>query len=207
MKKYFVFIVMFLGCVITNADCQQVETIAAKVILQNTDGYFILSDKSCWKVAGFSKRWRGPLEWWNNVQLVPPNYECVPNDWFVGTQVAIYSKYDRLDVSESDASNQEMLKQCTHLFVNARTEQVLFAIAMEPGEGLTQLAKDMYKDGYDKGVSEGRQEANKNSTDSYNKGHAKGFREGHAKGLKEGYDNGYVAGKRGDAPKSFAAPH
>ncbi len=198
MRKYFVFFALFLGCVVVNADCQQVETIAAKVILQNTDGYFVLSDKSCWKVVGFSKRWRGPLEWWNNVQLVPPNYECVPNDWFLGTQIAIYSKYDRLDVSESDASNQEILKQCTHLFVNMRTEQVLFAIAMEQGEGFTQLAKDMYKDGYDKGLFAGRQEGNKNNSESYNTGYSKGVKEGHAKGLREGYSNGYKAAKRGE---------
>ena len=169
-----------LSCAAVRADVvEKIETLSSKVILQNTDGYFVLSDGSCWKVIGFSKRWRSLREWWNNVQLAPANYECVPNDWFLGTEIEVYSKRQALQVDEADASNQASLKQCTHLLVNTRTAHVLFAIALTPAECIVQLSKEMHKDGYDQGLHKGRVEGYANGANGYAVGYKVGYEEGH----------------------------
>jgi len=185
MKKWFLVAAVALSCAVIHADdIEKIETLSSKVILQNTDGYFVFSDGSCWKAIGFSKRWRSLSEWWNNVQLVPAHYECVPNDWFLGTQIEIYPKRQALKVDEADASNQEALKQCTHLLVNTRTAQVLFAIALTPAECIVQLSKEMHKDGYDQGFHKGRLETYTNATNIYNDGYAAGYKIGYAEGCK-----------------------
>lgn len=155
------------------------EALGAKVILKNGDGYFVLSDNSCWKAIYFSKRWRSVSEWWNDVKLIPENYECTPNDWTLGTPLELYPKWENLEVDEANAANQETLKQCTHLLVNSRTGQVLFAIALQPAECMIQLYNDAYKDGYNNAYDDG-----------YNAGH----RDGHKVGYREGYNAGYTNG-------------
>lgn len=161
--------------------------LSSKVILQNTNGYFVLSDGSCWKAIAFSKRWRSIKEWWRNVQLVPKNYECIPNDWYLGTHIEVYSKYENLEVDEANASNQEDLKQCTHLLANTRTGQVLFAIALHPADCIVQLYNDSYGDGYSDGFSEGRMESHKNANDIYNSGYADGQKAGYAEGYQAAF--------------------
>jgi hypothetical protein len=194
MKKWLLIALTLLSCSSIHATSysypEKVEVLASKVVLQNTNGYFVLSDRSCWKAIGYSPRWRTLSEWWNNVQLVPENYECVPNDWFLGAQIEVYSKYGNLNISEADASNQDALKQCTHLLVNSRTGQVLFAIALEPAECIVQLFTDAYQDGYSFGYSEGRLNSYKNATEIYNSGHSDGY--------KLGYSEGYQTAARGD---------
>jgi len=190
MKKWLLSIAALISCTVLHADYpEKVETLSSKVILQNTSGYFVLSDGTCLKAIPFSKRWRSLKEWWRNVQLVPKNYECVPNDWYLGSQIEVYSKYENLEVSEANASNQEDLKQCTHLLFNTRTGQVLFAIAMHPAECVVQIYNDSYKDGYTDGYTEGRMEKHKNATDIYNAGFADdqkaGYTEGYQAALKE----------------------
>jgi hypothetical protein len=139
-------------------------TLSSKIILPSTNGYFVLSDRSCWKVVGFSKRWRTFSEWWNSVQLIAPEcYECLPNDWYVGTQIEVHSKLDRLNVSEADASNQEILRQCTHLLVNSHTGKVLFAISMEPGECMLEVFHEGFKLGHNQGIAEGRLQGYQNA--------------------------------------------
>ena len=76
---------------------ERVAPISAKAILQNSNGYFVLADGTLWKAIGFSKRWRTLTEWWNNVQLVPENYECVPNDWFLGTAPPPWTYWKRAE--------------------------------------------------------------------------------------------------------------
>lgn len=169
---------------------EKIEALAAKVILQNTQGYFVLSDGSCWKVIGFCKRWRTLSEWWSNVQLAPENYECVPNDWFLGTQIEAYPKYDNLSVNQANASNQDALKQCTHLLLNNRTGQILFAIALHPTDCIIQLYSDAYEDGYNKGLHQGRLSSYQNATDIYNSGYSDGY--------KQGYTEGYQTALRGE---------
>jgi hypothetical protein len=190
MKKWVLVIAVVLSCSAVHAnDVEKIETLSSKVILQNTDGYFVFSDGSCWKVIGFSARWRSLSEWWNNIQLVPANYGCVPNDWFLGTHIEVYPKRHALQVDEADASNHAALKQCTHLLVNTRTEQVLFAIALTPAECIVQLSKEMHKDGYDQGFHKGRLDTYTNAMNIYN--------DGYAAGCKIGYTEGYQAALRG----------
>ncbi|MBS0620910.1 MAG: hypothetical protein JSS61_05585 [Verrucomicrobia bacterium] len=189
MKNWCLVVIASLSCsVMYPSSAPDAEILSSKVILQNTNGYFVLSDRSCWKVIGFSPRWRSLSEWWNNVQLVPENYECVPNDWYLGTEIDVYSKYGNLQVSEANASNQEALKQCTHLFVNRRTGQVLFAIALEPAQCILDLHRDAHQDGYDEGYSFGRRAAHNSTAQAYENGHSDGY--------KVGYREGYQAGQR-----------
>ena len=168
-----------------HADAEKVEYLSAKVLLENTNAYYVLSDGSCWKVMGFVKRWRTPSEWWNNVQLVPQNYESIPNDWFLGTKIEAYPKYEYLNVDESNASNQADLKQCTHLLVNTRTGQVLFAIALHPSDCMIQVYNDAHDDGYNQGFTKGRLSSYQNATDIYNKGVSDGYKDGYAKGYQD----------------------
>jgi hypothetical protein len=202
MKKWLLITIAILSSSVMHADSsvmytdgpEKAETLSSKVILQNTNGYFVLSDRSCWKVIGFSKRWRSLTEWWNNVQLAPENYACVPNDWYLGSQIEVYPKYGNLEISEGNASNQEALKQCTHLLVNTRTGQVLFAIALEPAECTIQLFNDAHEDGYDKGFHQGRLKTYQNANEIYNSGRAHGY--------KAGYTEGYQAAMKGEQPES-----
>lgn len=180
MKKLFLAVVVVLGCSFAHAgQPEQVEALSAKVILENANGYYALSDGSCWKAIGFSKRWRSLSEWWNNVEIVPKNYECVPNDWFLGTQIEIYAKYGNLNVNEADASNQDELKQCTHLLVNRRTGQVLFAISLHPADCIVQLYTEAKQDGYNQGYSKGRLANYQNATEIYNEGYKAGYTKGY----------------------------
>jgi hypothetical protein len=174
------------GSFICAESVERVEALSSKVILQNENGYFVLSDRSCWKVIGYSVRWRNISEWWNGVQLVPENFVCVPNQWQLGAQIEVYSKYGHLTISEKDASNQEDLRQCTHLLVNAQTRQVLFAVALEPASCLVQLFTDAQKDGYNRGFSDGRSASYYNDKENYNRGHVDGFNAGYAAGFQEG---------------------
>ncbi len=123
--------------------------------MNDTTGYFVLSDGSLWKAIPFATRYRSLSEWWNDVQLVPENYECVPNDWMIGSQVEVYSKYGNLNINQSDASNEYALRQCTHLLVNSHTGQVLFAAALNPAEGIMRLFTEAKAEGYSSGHSSG----------------------------------------------------
>lgn len=194
MKKCFLLIlVTVFSCFATYADqLQKVETLSAKVVLQNAEGYFVLSDGSLWKAIGFVKRWRSLSEWWNDAQLAPKCFECVPNDWYLGAQIAIDSKYGNLGVNEANASNQEILKRCTHVMTNLQTGQVLFAIALHPAEGLVELFNDAHTDGYSKGYTKGRCDSFANASESYNSGHSEGY--------KAGYREGYQAALHDQQP-------
>ena len=186
MKNWLFITLTVFCCLFSYAESAEVvETLSSKVILQNTSGYFVLSDRSLWKVLGFSKRWRSLSEWWNDVQLVPQNYECIPNDWLLGSQIAVYSKIGNLEVDEANASNKDELKQCTHLLVNMHTGQVLFAMALEPADCIVKLFNDAHGDGYNKGLGEGNSENYQNATKSYNQGRADGYRDGYTQGFQD----------------------
>lgn len=184
MKNWIFIVIAVFSCFVTYAgQGERMETLSSRVILKNTDGYFVLSDGSLWKAIGFKKRFRSPMEWWNDVQLAPTNYNCIPQDWHLGAQIEVYSKSGNLEVDEANASNQETLKRCTHLLVNLHTNQVLFAIALYPAQGLVELFKDAYADGYDEGRIKARAEGFKNATESYNNGYSEGYKVGY----KEAY--------------------
>lgn len=180
---------MISSCFLMAELPEKVGALSSKVILKNQSGYFVLSDGSCWKVVPFSKRWRSLSEWWKDVELVPERYTAVPDDWFLGVEVEAYLKYDHLEVDEANASNRKMLKKCTHLLVNSKTRQVLFAIALDMTDCIVQVFQDAYEDGYNKGYDKG-----------YDKGKFSGdslvtkaqLRDEYDKGYKEGYDRALI---------------
>ena len=185
MKKWFCVAVAVFSCSLVSADNpEKIETLSSKISLDNKEGYFVLADGSCWKVVGFSKRWRSLSEWWNAVELVPKNYDCIPNDWYLGSPIGVYDKNRNMEVNEADAANQEILHQCSHILVNGRTQQVLFAIAMQPAECLIQLYTDARNEGYNAGYSKGRLSTFQSGTEIYNNGHADGYKAGYADGLR-----------------------
>jgi hypothetical protein len=139
------------------AEIDRMGLMTCKIKVEHHDHtYFTLSDGSCWKAFPFTKRWRSPLEWWRGVNLeVPEAYECLPNDWVVGADIEAYPKYDALSVDETHASNAEELKRCTHLLVNRHTRQILFAVALQPGDCLKQVFDEAYQQGLAKGQVSG----------------------------------------------------
>ena len=192
----------FFCSVIFAQPADRVERLTSKVILQNTEGYFVLSDGSCWKVIGFSTRWRTISEWWNNIQLAPGTYNCVPNDWCLGTQIEVYSKFDNLAVSESNASNEEELKKCSHLLFNSITRQVIFAMPLEPERCIVSLFNDARDEGYNLGYAQGVAESSYKYLKGYNDGYAQGknessynyqydYNDGYSAGYNEGYMKAY----------------
>ena len=193
--KYWILLAVACSTLCANPP-ERTETLSSKIVLSNADAYFVLSDRSCWKAVGFSKRWRSLSEWWNNVQLAPENYECVPNDWFLGAQIDAYPKYGNLDVSEANASNEQTLRQCTHLLVNRATGKTLFAIAMEPAECMMQLFRDAQREGYDQGYEQGRRQGYQNSTEIYNQGHAAGYQSGYTAGYRDSEQHQAQPGSR-----------
>lgn len=157
---------------------ERVESLAAKTLTHEKTGYFVLSDGSLWKAVRFDTRSRSLSEWWNNVQLVPDNYECFPKDWNLGAQIEVYSKYGNLNIDERDAYNEQDLKSCTHLLVNSHTGQVLFAQALHPAEGILRI------------VAEAQNRAFEETNGNYHKGYNDGYYVGYHQGYQEGYNLG-----------------
>lgn len=188
MRKLVVVLIGLFSCLAMQAgEPEKREILSSKIILQNTEGYFILSDGSYWKTVPFVKRWRTLSEWWNGDALIPQNYECVPSDWYIGAEIDVYPKYENLIINEANASNQEMIKQCTHLFVNTKNGQILFAISLHPIECLNRLFKDAHQEGYDAGYSKGREAVYENAGDAYNQGCADGYKGGYREGYQAGF--------------------
>ena len=174
------------SCSFTQAsEPERVEYLTSSATFTNGEGYFVLSDESCWKVIGFSTRWRTLGEWWNGAELVPKNFENVPCDWAVGSSVEVYSKYENLSVNEADASNQDKLRQCTHLIFSQGTGMVLFAIPLSTANCVVQVFNDAHIAGYDKGYLKGYKEGCNNNYDTtYSLGFADGYNKGHQDGLE-----------------------
>jgi hypothetical protein len=178
IKKWCLITLVTFVCSLSYAGySEKSASLSSKVILKNTQGYFVLSDGSCWKVVAFSKRWRSLSEWWHNVQLVPKNYECTPNEWTLGASIEVYAKFENLEIDEANAANQEVLRQCTHLLMNPATGQVLFAIALDPAECMVKLFAEARDEGYSQGFEEG---------------HRKGYQDGHTFGYAQGIRNAQI---------------
>jgi hypothetical protein len=177
----------FLSCSFLSANAPEGEgQLSSKVVLPSKNGYFVLSDQSCWKVVGFSTRWRTMSEWWNDKQIVPKNYECTPENWVPGTQIEIYSKYNNLLVNEDDAANQKDLRECTHLFFSKDTGMVLFAMPLRVEDCLVSVYSEGHQAGYYVGYSEGY------SNGRYNQKSAD-----YTKAYNDGYDDGHEAARLG----------
>ena len=143
---------------------ERVELLSSKVILKNGDSYFVLSDGSFWKAVTFAKRWRTASEWWNDTEIVPSEYECVPNNWHLGGEIWVYPKYGNLAIDEKSASNYEAIHECTHLLVNDQTGQIIFAVALHPADCLIHIYNDAQKESYDEGYTKGRRASTQNAT-------------------------------------------
>lgn len=176
MKKHILLAFAVLLCSIIQANQpEKIGILSAKAILSETDGYYVFSDNTCWKVFSFSKRRRSLKEWWNNVQLAPEIFECAPNNWNVGTEIEVYPKAEFLGIPEENASNKIIIKNCSHVFVNAQTKQVLFGNALGTTDCIVQLFAESYQTGYDNG---------------YTNGYAAGYSYGYVMGDLQGYNRG-----------------
>ncbi len=186
VKRYLVCVLALFCCSLIHANRpERIESLSCKVIMENTNGYFVLSDRSCWKAITFLKRWRSINEWWNGAELIPKNYECVPNNWFLGSTIEVFSKYGNLEVNEENASNVDEIRRCTHLLRNPQTGQIIFAIALEPAECLSLLYCDASEESYSKGYQAGRLASYHNSTEIYNQGYNDGYNAGYRTGRSE----------------------
>jgi hypothetical protein len=173
MRKYFLIpLLLLLMCSLAHAmPPEKIAQLSAKVILTNDNGYYVLSDNSCWKVIYFSKRMRSLSEWWNNVRLVPETFECSPKDWVEGTYIEIYSKRDFPEIPFQNASNQNDLINCSHVLINTASKQVLFANALSIADSMVLVFNQAYEDGYNKG---------------YGIGHSLGYTLGYSTGYQLG---------------------
>lgn len=154
MSKWFFGLITVLHCITVEANLsERVETIDSKVMLENRNGYFVLSDGSMWKVFKLDKRSRSVCEWWRGEELIPQNYDCNPSDWRIGEKIEVYAKTDDLKLLISNASNALELKLCSHLFIHSTTKQALFAIALDPATCLIAIFNEAFNQGYEKGRS------------------------------------------------------
>lgn len=170
MKK-FLFLFLFIASIYA-------EVTVVSIFPTKNKTYYMLSDGTFWTVTSFIKRWRTVGEWIRGDELyVPDHFVSSPGDWAAGQTIEIYSKYDHLRIDESFAENVEALKQCTHLFVNTRTEKILFALPLDlhPADFMALLYNDGRNDGYDKGYEEG-----------YSIGHSYGYSAGYSIGYSSG---------------------
>lgn len=181
--------VLSMNCV-HSGELEKESQLVAKVALSNTQGYFLFEDGSFWKVVPLIKRWRSLSEWWNDVQLVPEQFECIPKDWNLGAPIAVYRKESNFDIEESNASNSKILKHCSHFLVNQVTKQTLFAYPLSQSQLITQLYRDAYLDGYNIGQQEGIQKQDQMNQQTKTKIH----QEGYTKGYQSGYETGYRDG-------------
>lgn len=132
------------------------RALVAKVLPTETRGYFVFSDGTFWKVSSFIKRWRTPLEWIAGDELyVPENYDCTVAIWTLGDEFEAYPKFGNARVNDSDASNEEAIKNHSHILVNTRTEKILFATPIHPSDFMIQVYDEGYNEGYSSGYSEG----------------------------------------------------
>jgi hypothetical protein len=169
----------------------QAEVIQGSVIGGENTAYWILDDGSFWKVFSFVKRWRGPLEWFRGDDLgVPDSYQTSLDQWVSGTEIAVMSKSE-VAADFTNASNQEDLRQATHVIVHKHTGHTLFALSMSANHFLTSV--------FNEGKLLGRSE-------SYEKGKQDGFQRGFALGECEGYEKGFTEGQV-QQRRLFQNPH
>jgi hypothetical protein len=160
-------------------------SLSSKVIINETTGYYSLSDGTLWKVIGFSPRWRSLSEWWNNVNLMPDSYQCNPSDWFLGSNIQILPKINKSDVSELNASNKDAICRATHLLTNQASGKVLFAVALRPEECIVELYNESYKEGYNQGYHRGQLSRDFDASRQYEKGYESGYHEGYKDAFKD----------------------
>jgi len=180
---------------------EKIEMLAAKAFVKKEKGYFVLSDGSCWQTIALETRWRSLFEWWNNVELSPENYHCIPNDWQLGSRIEVFPKGQDLEFKEEDATNASELRYYTHYLVNDKL-QVLFAKPLSVADCIVYVANESKQLGYEQGMAKGEENKALSATSHYEKGYREGYLIGHeaaaSKGIKsteEAYDRGFNEGQ------------
>jgi hypothetical protein len=172
MSKWIVSFAFLLTSIVSASPGMAVDHIAnleGGISMNGHNGYFVLTDGTFWKVYGYVTRYRTPFEWWNGASLdVPEQFNCAPKDWYAGSEIECYPRSGVNFVDDSNASNQDELKQCTHVLINSKTGQVLFGIKMSPLTCLNLI---------------------------YAEGENHGYNKGYSVGYNTGYNNGYSAGR------------
>jgi hypothetical protein len=152
--------------------------LTSKVLINESTGFYTLSDGSFWKVFNFSPRWRTISEWWNDVKLIPEAYDTAPQDWYIGADLEVISKLDHLDAKESDSSHKNLLARCTHIIRNTGSNKCLFAVELKPETLLVELYNDTYKSAYEKGYYKGQLSSDLDASKQYEKGYEAGYYQG-----------------------------
>jgi len=201
MKKYLLGILCLFTMTAAhavNGNPDHVGGLCGQILVGDTTAYYTLSDGTFWKTSAFVTRWRSPLEWWNGVEVAPPeSLRCTPKDWTLGAPIAVYAKFG-MEIDISNASNLEELKKCTHVLVNQHTGQVLFGVALAPAVAMTEIFNTGVAAGYNDGLQKGHREGHQAA---YQNGYNKGYAEGRTKGEAQGYELGFACGQaemRGD---------
>lgn len=167
---------------------EQESILASKVIITDSSGFYAMGDLSIWKVIGLSPRWRSLSEWWNGVQIVPEDFQCSINDFYVGAKLRIIPKHEYNIFDDACAANKSDLARCSHVIVNTATNKCVFAIALRPETAIVELYNESYNQGYSLGYNEGRRRINVENYHQYEKG----YRDGYKQGLKDALVNGPI---------------
>lgn len=154
---------------------EQDNTLAAKVIVKETAGFYSFADGSIWKVMGLEPRWRTISEWWNNVQIVPDSFVCTVNDFYIGAKVKIIPKHEFSSFNDQCAYNKDALARCSHIIVNTGTNKCVFAVALTPDTSLVEVYNESYKQGYTVGHEQGIRSKNIEAYNQYEKGYQAGY--------------------------------
>ncbi len=192
MKKYILVALCLFTTSFMRADESQTAeyagTLAGTILSGDTNGFFILADGSCWRTVSYVTRWRGPLEWWNGVDLNPPQgFQCTLKEWNLGAPIEFHRRHGISGVDISNASNSAELNQCTHVMINQHTGHVVFGVFLTPTVAMMEIFKTGKAAGFREGEEKGRKETREYSYQAgYNVGHEEGFRKGHQKGFEEG---------------------
>jgi hypothetical protein len=130
--------------------------LVTNLVIDDSKGYFVLSDGTYWKIDTFVTRWRSLLEWIGGDEVyVPDAYQCTVKDWVMGEEFEYFPKVGNLRINEADASNEAELKKHSYILVNHRTGKVLFGTPIHAAQFVTDVYNEGYNVGYRKGYSSG----------------------------------------------------
>lgn len=183
---------------------EQEVSLCSKVVVEPSRGFYCLSDGSIWKVMAVIPREKTISEWWYNLNIVPKNFECNIDDFYVGAKIKIIPRCECSTFNDEVAGNKKELASYSHVLMNTGINKCLFALPLLPETGLMEVYQHgclfgsknynqrRYKEGYDNGCNAG-----------YNKGYLQGYfygytSEGYQKGYSDGYTAGYNMGKKKD---------
>lgn len=179
MIKYLLACLCVLNMGLSASESKEHEDVlVSKVVVNDFSGFYSLSDGSIWKVMGLTPRWRTLSEWWNSIQIVPEDFECAINDFYVGANIQIIPKHEYEAFSDGCASNKNDLARCSHIILNKGTNKCVFAVALKPETAIVEVYNESFKQGYSSGYNKGRLATNVEAYDQYEKGYQAGYQNG-----------------------------